>query len=149
MVFERGPKAFLDGSGQLLHDYLFHGTGMQSLTTTASAHISERIIVLTSLRYSLATFLAQVRLLESTILFDGLSIINLSFVIHQVYVEVDKIGEQILKEPEKSVTSLIRTINALFLELETSIGHVSAIRQVILHFSFQFRVSYAYVHVVC
>ncbi|XP_076922729.1 protein DGS1, mitochondrial-like [Bidens hawaiensis] len=105
MVFERGPKAFLDGSGQLLHDYLFHGTGMQSLTTAASAHISERIIVLTSLRYSLATFLAQ------------------------VYVEVDKVGEQILKEPEKSVTSLLRTINALFLELETSIGHVSAIRQ--------------------
>ncbi|XP_076926102.1 protein DGS1, mitochondrial-like [Bidens hawaiensis] len=102
MVFERGPKAFLDGSGQLLHDYLFHGTGMHSLTT---AHISERIIVLTSLRYSLATFLAQ------------------------VYVEVDKVGEQILKEPEKSVTSLLRTINALFSELETSIEHVSAIRQ--------------------
>ncbi|KAF5756534.1 putative nuclear control of ATP synthase 2 [Helianthus annuus] len=105
MVFERGPRAFLDGSGQLLHDYLFHGTGMQSLSSTASAHISERISVLTSLRYSLATFLAQ------------------------VYVEVDKVGEQILKEPEKSLTSLLSTVNVLFLDLETSIGHVSAIRQ--------------------
>ncbi|KAI7731821.1 hypothetical protein M8C21_026145 [Ambrosia artemisiifolia] len=105
MVFERGPRAFLDGSGQLLHDYLFYGTGMQSLSSAASAHISERISVLTSLRYALATFLAQ------------------------VYVEVDKVGEQILKEPEKSLTSLLSTINVLFLDLETSIGHVSAIRQ--------------------
>ncbi|KAI3795885.1 hypothetical protein L1987_38545 [Smallanthus sonchifolius] len=105
MVLERGPRAFFDGSGQLLHDYIFHGTGMQNLSSAASAHISERISILTSLRYSLATFLAQ------------------------VYVEVDKVGEQILKEPEKSLTSLLGTINVLFLDLETSIGHVSAIRQ--------------------
>ncbi|KAL8246150.1 hypothetical protein R6Q59_007366 [Mikania micrantha] len=105
MVFERGPKAFLHGSGQLIHDYVFYGTGMQSLSSAASAHISERISVLTSLRYSLATFLAQ------------------------VYVEVDKIGEQILKEPEKSLTSLLDTINVLFLDLEKSIGHISVMRQ--------------------
>lgn len=61
MLFERGPWAFFDGSGQLIHDYVYLGTpGMHNLSSSASAHISERISVLTSLRYSLATFLAQV-----------------------------------------------------------------------------------------
>nr|GEU85956.1 protein DGS1, mitochondrial [Tanacetum cinerariifolium] len=106
MVFERGPLAFFDGSGKLIHDYVFEGTGMQNLSSAAAAHISERISVLTSLRYSLATFLAQ------------------------VYMEVDKFGEQIVKEPEKSLASLLGTINDLFLTLEASIGHLSAKRQV-------------------
>ncbi|KAL4578593.1 hypothetical protein LXL04_014718 [Taraxacum kok-saghyz] len=105
MIFERGPLAFIDGSAQLLHDYVFHGTGMQQVSSSASVHISERISVLTSLRYSLATFLAQ------------------------VYVEVDKSGEELLKEPGKSLASLLGTINGLFLSLEASIGHFSAMRQ--------------------
>lgn len=44
--------------------------------------------------------------------------------------EVDKFGEQIVKEPEKSLASLLGTINDLFLTLEASIGHLSAKRQV-------------------
>ncbi|XP_071706128.1 protein DGS1, mitochondrial-like [Rutidosis leptorrhynchoides] len=106
MVFERGPIAFLDGSAKLLHDYVFYGTGVQNLSSLASAHISERISVLTSLRNSLATFLAQ------------------------VYEEVDQIAEQVVNEPEKSLAPLIGTINGLFLKLEATIGHVSATRQV-------------------
>ncbi|XP_071706726.1 protein DGS1, mitochondrial-like [Rutidosis leptorrhynchoides] len=106
MIFERGPLAFLDGSGKLLHDYVFYGTGVQNVSSLASAHISERISVLTSLRKSLATFLAQ------------------------VYEEVDQIAEQIVKEPEKSLAPLLGTINGLFLKLEATIGHVSAARQV-------------------
>nr|XP_043632148.1 protein DGS1, mitochondrial [Erigeron canadensis] len=106
MVFERGPRAFLDGSGQLIHDYVFKGDGVQNVSASASAHISERISVLTSLRYSLATFLAQ------------------------VFMEVDKFGEQILQEPEKSLASVLGTINGLFINLEATIGHVSALRQV-------------------
>lgn len=100
MLFQRGPLAFFHASRNLIHD------GTQNLSSAAAAHISERITVLTSLRYSLATFLAQ------------------------VYTEVDKFGEQIFKEPEKSLASLLGTINDLFLTLEASIGHLSAKRQV-------------------
>lgn len=49
--------------------------------------------------------------------------------------EVDKFGEEIKKEPEKSSASLLGAINDLFINLEASIGHLSAIRQVCaLHF---------------
>ncbi|KVI08137.1 protein DGS1, mitochondrial [Cynara cardunculus var. scolymus] len=104
MALERGPRAFLDGSAQLIHYYVFQGTGMQHLSSLASIHISERISILTRLRYSLATFLAQ------------------------IYLEVDKFGEQILKEPEKSLAPILASINGLFLNLEASIGHFSAVR---------------------
>ncbi|GMP99226.1 hypothetical protein CsSME_00046784 [Camellia sinensis var. sinensis] len=59
LIFERGPRAFIDGTVQLIREYVVEGSGMQNLCHSASVHISERITVLTSLRYHLATFLAQ------------------------------------------------------------------------------------------
>lgn len=61
MICQRGPGAFIDGTRRMMHDCLADGSGLQSLYCSASSHISERISVLTSLRYSLATFLAKVR----------------------------------------------------------------------------------------
>lgn len=60
MICERGPYAFINGSVQLIRDCVADGSGMQNLYSSASSHISERIHVLTSLRYFLATFLAEV-----------------------------------------------------------------------------------------
>ncbi|XP_031272508.1 protein DGS1, mitochondrial [Pistacia vera] len=106
MIFERGPQAFLNGMAQLLKDCVSEGSAIEQLCQYASAHISERIVVLTTLRCSLATFLAQ------------------------VYMEVEKCGEELVKEPEKSLPSLLVTINGFFSKLEASIGHIHAMRQI-------------------
>lgn len=105
MMFERGPFAFINGTAQLLQDCIAEGGSIQHLCQSASVHISERITVLTTLRSSLATFLAQ------------------------VYMEVEKYGEELVKDPEKLLPFLLVTINGLFSNLEASIGHLSAIRQ--------------------
>ncbi|KAK3023695.1 hypothetical protein RJ639_044305 [Escallonia herrerae] len=105
MVFERGPRAFIDCTVQVLHDCLAEGSGIQRLCFSASTHISERITILTSLRFSLATFLAQ------------------------VYMEVDKLGDKLAKDPENSLPLLLVTVNGLFSKLEASIGHLHAMRQ--------------------
>ncbi|CAK9181110.1 unnamed protein product [Ilex paraguariensis] len=105
MIFERGPRAFIDRTFQLIYDCVAEGSGMQHLYCSASSYISERITVLTSLRYSLATFLAQ------------------------VYMEVDKFVDELIKDPEWSLRSLLVTISGLFSQLEASIGHFHAMRQ--------------------
>ncbi|XP_059665453.1 protein DGS1, mitochondrial [Cornus florida] len=109
MICERGPLAFFGGTIQLIREYVAEGSSMDAmehLCHSASAHISERIAILTSLRYSLATFLAQ------------------------VYMEVDRFGEELVKNPEKSLPSLLITINGLFSKLQSSIGHLHATRQI-------------------
>ncbi|CAI9106063.1 OLC1v1005121C1 [Oldenlandia corymbosa var. corymbosa] len=105
MICERGPQAFIDGVIQFIRDSLAEGSGKQQLICSASSYMSERIIVLSNLRYHLADFLAQ------------------------VYMEVDKVGDDLAKETEKSVPSLLVIINNLFLNLEASIGHFHANRQ--------------------
>ncbi|KAI3461193.1 hypothetical protein Pfo_017856 [Paulownia fortunei] len=105
MICERGPCAFINGTLQLIRDCLADGSSMQKLYCSASSHISERISVLTSIRYFLATFLAK------------------------VYMEVDRFGEDLVKDPENSLPSLLVAINDLFLKLEASIGHFHANRQ--------------------
>ncbi|XP_057459541.1 protein DGS1, mitochondrial-like [Actinidia eriantha] len=62
LIFERGPRAFIEGTVRLIRECVVEGSGMQNICHSASANISERITVLTSLRYYLATFLAQVSL---------------------------------------------------------------------------------------
>ncbi|XP_011090262.1 protein DGS1, mitochondrial isoform X1 [Sesamum indicum] len=105
MICERGPCAFINGTVQLIRDCLADGSSMQKLYCSASSHISERISVLTSLRYYLAAFLAK------------------------VYTEVDAIGEDLVKDVESSVPSLLVAINDLFLKLEASIGQFHANRR--------------------
>lgn len=75
LLFERGPRAFIHGTIRLVRECVVEGSGMQNLSRSASAHISERITVLTTLRYHLATFLAQVSLYFWCILYIMLSTI--------------------------------------------------------------------------
>ncbi|KAF3955251.1 hypothetical protein CMV_019508 [Castanea mollissima] len=105
MIFERGPLAFIDGAVQLIRGCADEGSSMQNICHSASSHISERIAVLSSLRCALATFLAQ------------------------IYMEVDRFGEKLVKDPENSLPSLLVTINDIFSNLEASIGHLQAMRQ--------------------
>ncbi|XP_059430328.1 protein DGS1, mitochondrial [Corylus avellana] len=105
MIFERGPRAFIDGTVQLIRESVAEGSSMQQLCHSASHHISERIAVLSCLRSALAMFLAQ------------------------IYMEVDRFGEELVKDPENSLPSLLVTINGLFSNLEASIGHLHATRQ--------------------
>lgn len=105
MIFERGPHAFLGGTAQVLRQSIIDGWSMQHLSQFASAYISERIVILSNLRCAIATFLAE------------------------VYMEVDRRGEQLVEDPEKSFPPLLAVINRLFSNLEASIGHLHAIRQ--------------------
>ncbi|OMO62041.1 Nuclear control of ATP synthase 2 [Corchorus olitorius] len=105
MIFERGPRAFANGAVQLLRESVTDSSAMQHLSHSATAYISERIAVLSSLRGSLAAFLAE------------------------FYFEVDKYGEELVKDPEKSFSSLMVTLSGLFSKLEASISHLNALRQ--------------------
>ena len=44
--------------------------------------------------------------------------------------EVEQFGEELVKDPEKSLPLLLFTIDGLFSKLEASIGHIHAIRGV-------------------
>lgn len=48
----------------------------------------------------------------------------------QVYMEIDRVGENLVKDPENSVPLLLVAIGDLFLKLEASIGHFHAIHLV-------------------
>ncbi|XP_019197847.1 PREDICTED: protein DGS1, mitochondrial isoform X2 [Ipomoea nil] len=102
MICGRGPCAFFNGTVQLIRDYVSDGSGKQHTYGLASSYISERINVLSSLRYCLATFLAQ------------------------IYMVVDTAGYDLVNDPEKSVSLLLVKINDLFLQLEASIGNFHA-----------------------
>ena len=61
MVFERGPRAFVDGTSEFLRECVAdRAISVQQLCQSASAYINERIVVLSTLRFALATFLAEV-----------------------------------------------------------------------------------------
>ncbi|KDP34558.1 hypothetical protein JCGZ_11108 [Jatropha curcas] len=105
MIFERGPRAFINGTVQLLQECIAQGPSMQHICQSASAYISERLTVLTALRRVLATFLAE------------------------VYMEVDIHGEELMKDPEQYLQSFLVTINRLFSNLEASITHLCVIHQ--------------------
>ncbi|GAA0148470.1 hypothetical protein LIER_07905 [Lithospermum erythrorhizon] len=105
MICERGPSAFVFSTVNLVRSWAFDGSGMNHLYSSTAAYISERLTVLTSLRYFLSTFLAQ------------------------VYMEIDRVGELLIKDPVKSLPSHLSAVNDLFLKLEASIGHFHATRQ--------------------
>ncbi|KAK7276633.1 hypothetical protein RIF29_17776 [Crotalaria pallida] len=106
VVFERGPRAFIDETFKLLlRGRPAQGSSMKNLCQSASDYINERVTVLSSLRCSLATFLAQ------------------------LYMEIDKIGAELVTDPEDKLPSLLVTIDELFSTLEASIGHLHAMRQ--------------------
>ncbi|KAJ6852947.1 protein DGS1, mitochondrial-like isoform X1 [Iris pallida] len=99
MVLERGPRAFVNGTFQIVTKLGVEGSPFKHISHSASETISANIAVLTSLQRSLATFLTQ------------------------VYREVDKYGQLLNEDPEKSLSMLLVAINSIFLKLEGSIGH--------------------------
>ncbi|KAL2941363.1 Protein DGS1 mitochondrial, partial [Bienertia sinuspersici] len=103
MLFERGPRALIGEMVEFVQNFIAEDSSFQILCHSASGFISERVAVLDSIRCALATFLAQ------------------------VYMVIDKQGEDLVAEPQKSLPSLLVTINGLFLDLEMSITqlHVS------------------------
>ncbi|CAN6810839.1 unnamed protein product [Brassica oleracea var. botrytis] len=106
MVFERGPVAFVDESVKLVRKSLSEeDSAMQHLCQSPSSHMFNRTRVLMELRSSLASFLAQ------------------------LYVELDKRGEDLLNNPDKSLPSLLVVVDRLFLNLEGSFSHLHAARE--------------------
>ncbi|XP_062082353.1 protein DGS1, mitochondrial [Humulus lupulus] len=106
MLFERGPRALCDGTIQLIRESVTEGSSMQHISHSASAHISDRIAVLSSLQCCLATFLAQ------------------------FYVEADQLGEEFFNDPDKALVSLLVKINSLFSKLEASISRLHTKHQI-------------------
>ncbi|KAK1391043.1 Nuclear control of ATPase protein 2 [Heracleum sosnowskyi] len=102
MIFERGPHAFVDGIVQLIRNCISEGSGIQNLYCSATSHIYDRINILTSLRFALATFLAQ------------------------IYIEIDKFGDELANDAEKSLPLLLLTVDGIFSKLEASIAHLHA-----------------------
>ncbi|KAL1199145.1 Protein DGS1 [Cardamine amara subsp. amara] len=105
MIFERGPVAFVNKSTKFVSKSLSEDSAMQHLCQSSSSHMSDRMRVLLELRSALASFLAQ------------------------LYVELDKTGEDLVKNPEKSLPSLLAVINGLFSNLEGSFSHLHAERE--------------------
>ncbi|VVB14266.1 unnamed protein product [Arabis nemorensis] len=105
MIFERGPAAFVNESTKFVSKSLSEDSAMQHLCQSSSSHMSDRMRVLMELRSALASFLAQ------------------------LYVELDKSGEDLLKNPEKSLPSLLAVIDRLFSNLEGSFTHLHAARE--------------------
>lgn len=67
--------------------------------------------------------------------------------------EVDKIGEDLVTDPENKLPSLLVTINDLFSTLEASVGHLHAMRQVhmnktVVHFSLFFLPLFSLIYLI-
>ncbi|KAH0459152.1 hypothetical protein IEQ34_011966 [Dendrobium chrysotoxum] len=99
MVFNRGPRAFIYESFQIIRKLTTDGHPFQSITHSAADTISLKIAILTTLQRCLATFLSQ------------------------VYLEVNKFGELLIADPDKSLLPLLVAIDNLFCKLEASISH--------------------------
>ncbi|THU59825.1 hypothetical protein C4D60_Mb07t06120 [Musa balbisiana] len=79
MIFERGPWALIDGTYEMLSRLGTNGSPFQHLSHAASNTICHNIAILTSLQHCLANSLAQ------------------------VYSEVDKYGEMLIEDADKSL----------------------------------------------
>ncbi|KAK4764627.1 hypothetical protein SAY86_025717 [Trapa natans] len=106
MLFERGPWAFVNSTVKLVKDSVVEGSPIRQLCSSASSHISRRIAMLNGLRFSLATFLAQ------------------------VYIDVDRSCEEFATNPEQSAPLFFASMTELFLNLETSLRNLRTLYQI-------------------
>ncbi|KAK9673554.1 hypothetical protein RND81_12G174900 [Saponaria officinalis] len=105
MLFERGPRALIRGSAELVRNFIAEDSSFQILCHTASDFIAERVTVLDSLKHMLAKFLAQ------------------------VYMITDSQGDELMSDPQKSLPSLLIVVDGLFSDLEASIAKLHATSQ--------------------
>lgn len=64
MIFERGPRAFVDATYQTLTRLGSNGRPVQYILHSASDMVSTKLAALTSMQHCLAAFLAKVCLLQ-------------------------------------------------------------------------------------
>uniref|UniRef100_A0A803L3Y9 Uncharacterized protein n=1 Tax=Chenopodium quinoa TaxID=63459 RepID=A0A803L3Y9_CHEQI len=100
MMFERGPRALIGETVEFVRNFISEDSSFQTLCHSASGFISDRVSVLDSIRCALAVFLSQ------------------------VYMAIDKQGEDLVADPQKALPPLLITINGLFSNLENSIAQL-------------------------
>ncbi|ONK78492.1 uncharacterized protein A4U43_C02F19330 [Asparagus officinalis] len=103
MIFQRGPRAFVDGTYQIVTRFGTQGSPFGHMSRSAAGTISANIAVLKSFQCCLATFLAQ------------------------IYLEVNKFGQMLTEDSDNFLPQLLKAINSIFSELEASISHPSEI----------------------
>ena len=64
MIFERGPRAFVEAAWQTLTRLKSNGSPVPHLLHSASDMVSTKLAVLTSMQHCLAAFLAEVCLIK-------------------------------------------------------------------------------------
>uniref|UniRef100_A0A0D9VUJ5 Uncharacterized protein n=1 Tax=Leersia perrieri TaxID=77586 RepID=A0A0D9VUJ5_9ORYZ len=96
MIFERGPRAFVEAAWQTLTSLKSNGSPVPHLLHSASDMVSTKVAALTSMQHCLAAFLAE------------------------VYFEVDKCREGLTESSDKSLHTLFIVLNSVFSKLEVS-----------------------------
>ncbi|ONL98182.1 Protein DGS1 mitochondrial [Zea mays] len=94
MIFERGPRAFVDATYQTLTRLGSNGRPVQYILHSASDMVSTKLAALTSMQHCLAAFLAE------------------------VHSEVDKCREGLTENSDKSLHTLFIVLNTTFSKLE-------------------------------
>ncbi|ONL98183.1 Protein DGS1 mitochondrial [Zea mays] len=97
MIFERGPRAFVDATYQTLTRLGSNGRPVQYILHSASDMVSTKLAALTSMQHCLAAFLAE------------------------VHSEVDKCREGLTENSDKSLHTLFIVLNTTFSKLEVSL----------------------------
>ncbi|KAI5017662.1 hypothetical protein ZWY2020_042550 [Hordeum vulgare] len=101
MIFERGPRAFLEATCQTLTRLRSNGSPSEYLLGSASDIVSVKLAVLTNMQHRLAAFLAE------------------------VYSEVDRCREGLTESSDKSLHTLFVILNTVFPKLEVSLTNAS------------------------
>uniref|UniRef100_A0A0D3FJ37 Uncharacterized protein n=1 Tax=Oryza barthii TaxID=65489 RepID=A0A0D3FJ37_9ORYZ len=96
MIFERGPRAFVEAAWQTLTRLKSNGSPVPHLLHSASDMVSTKLAVLTCMQHCLAAFLAE------------------------VYFEVDKCRKGLTESSDKSLHTLFIVLNSVFSKLEVS-----------------------------
>ncbi|XP_066380451.1 protein DGS1, mitochondrial-like isoform X2 [Miscanthus floridulus] len=97
MIFERGPRAFVDATYQTLTRLGSNGRPVQYILHSASDMVSTKLAALTSMQHCLAAFLAE------------------------IHSEVDKCREGLTENSDKSLHTLFIVLNTTFSKLEVSL----------------------------
>uniref|UniRef100_A0ACD5WXM8 Uncharacterized protein n=1 Tax=Avena sativa TaxID=4498 RepID=A0ACD5WXM8_AVESA len=101
MIFERGPRAFVEATRETLTRFRSNGSPSKYLLNSASDMVSTKIAVLTSMQNRLAAFLAE------------------------VYSEVDNCRGGLTESSDKSLYTLFVLLNTIFSKLEGQNGNSS------------------------
>uniref|UniRef100_A0A0E0D100 Uncharacterized protein n=1 Tax=Oryza meridionalis TaxID=40149 RepID=A0A0E0D100_9ORYZ len=108
MIFQRGPKAFVETTCQTLFKLRSNGSPVQDLLASESYMVSTKLDILTRMQRCLAYFLAE------------------------VYDEVEKCRGLLIRRSEKSLHRLFVALNNIFFKLEAALRNAVGERGAIL-----------------